>query len=719
MVSLFSLTCNKGGAVILYFLIFFFNIGINRTQFHELIKLTPDVKEPVIKIDLKVPPYTTVIAKMENWPPSCMNDKEGDGHNSMVFVHYKEDGEVDVYAIAPDQGLFHLKLYVQMLSNDPETLCSYLVSCEKCSDHHLGFPVISAKADQLNVLYWTDSSQRNSHVAESSTGEITLYFKTSDASELDHFLTPCKIVSDVTQVRYHHYSAMQKDPVHVDVWRLHVVFPKCGLWTVCIATKKALILTYEVNVINLGERNGQLSYPWIQSNFIYLSNNTKPICITGKEVISILFTLSEPLDLHSVLSDGNSEYNHFSIVKKKANSDGYELLSIVPSPGEWVLYLLSSSQDCCNQILLTCYFNVIDSLYFQNSFFPIISNAIASDNNIEFESLLMKSMNSQFVTSFTCNANIHFQTQFYKGWETPNKDNAIIKHNHCATVTHEGNRSYKVNVVFPEIGRWTLLVNVMSKNTQNSTNEVAFILRFNATSSDTQCRKLFRRFYPAFYDNQIKLNCESDLYVFKFENSNGEICQFSAPNGVNMSCLMFKAEDPDTLYSNQSLIIPFAKGYRVEAVFSSIGEWCMQLYILDQVAMQLFFEVTKAVDNVTYPCVHTSFFSEYNLSISHDRLLLPSKLHGTPANLSFPLRKPHTTDIIHEATLNGTIVKGATQVVPDPIHSGLYEFLLIINDVGKWEIKLFAIKKTVLKANWTLVLTHTVSVLKPDINSIE
>ena len=684
-------------------------IGIVRTQFKELVKIDSNANEPIVSVELKIPPGKTAVATISNWPTSDERFSSGYDYSTLVFIHHNDENRATIYAIAHDQGLFQLKLFIRNFSNDSEQhfLCSYLISCHVSSDQNLGFPCVKSHVNGFNLLSWKDPLQTLPHVAECLSGEMNLYFEISDISKLVHFITPGKIINEESaETRLHYYSAIHP---FLEFWKLHVVFPGCGLWTICIAYKEfegniVPVLSYEVNVLRIKKREGYFSYPWIQRDITMVSC-PNPICVNGDKLITIQFTVKKAIKLlQSYLSNDEDDYRHYSNVLNKGEN-AYELQVVIPDPGHWSVYLMSMPDDteCHKQTLFSCFFDVSSCL--KNTFFPIVNHDVVKKYNIEYKSMLVQSETHEFITHLKSNSNkIHIQTRLYRGWTVKNKE-ANIKQDHSALVKIVDSSTYAVKVLFPEPGKWTLIISVISCSDQ--TEEWALILNLEAVCGASSDPCVFYKFFPAFYSNQIKWSNDSETYNFEVNDCNEILHAFSASVACALSCEMFQVQEPDTIYTNQTLILNCDTGYTLKALFPATGEWCIRLYCNEELALQLYYLVHEARHDVEYPLMPYFLLKKYQIRILHPTLLFPLKL-SSPTTLSFNIQKPFTTALSHEASVSGAVMAGMTQLIP--ITSNQYTFFVNISKSGSWHIRIFATRNWSPPNAWKLVFAHSILV---------
>ena len=131
------------------------------------------------------------------------------------------------------------------------------------------------------------------------------------------------------------------------------------------------------------------------------------------------------------------------------------------------------------------------------------------------------------------------------GWLSERLKNncGCIKIDHSATVHAVGSSNmHEVHVIF------------LAVHTDTEPVEFVFILKLNAACGDNFCEGLFYKTFPAFYCDNIQLLCDSDLYHFVICDCKEITLDIVAPHKSSMHCLMFKANDPTLIYSNQCIV---------------------------------------------------------------------------------------------------------------------------------------------------------------------
>ena len=696
----------------------------------ELLKIPPHSDDPVIKVTLNISLNSQVVCVLNDCPEdSSASATTKRKYDKYVFYEYGIDGKVCLYIIIPDQGLYTLKLYTKHFCESSFNFCcSYLVSCETDSNRYLGFPEINANAAQkydFQLLYWNDMCNSNctkSHVAECRSGELILYFKADTATKFIHFITSGRFRSVDSNSQFHYYTSLTRDFKNQSLWKLHVIFPSIGLWTVCISTNSTsneksdlLVMSYEVNVISLKGHIGW--YPWIQSNTVKLVRND-PIKETGKEVIKIPFCTNEILEFRSLLINTSAiEYDQYTMITK-SSINKYELNIILPQPGKWIAQVLScpsGEKGVEFSNLFSCYFDVDECM--PNTSFAIFNKDVTTEYEIKLlDGILLYCNVEHFVTRLKAPGSAHFHAELRYGWSNE-IERTSPKYSHCAFTAPEGNDIHRVEVMFPDSGEWNLVISALFD--QSLSHELV-ICQMKFTTTIHQSNMLFPRLYPSFYSFHMSIPCEYIPYKCNIENKAS--FPLSVAEQIRIFPVIFKSDEPDKEYYNQAVIVPqgwSSDVYQLEAVFPDIGEWIIQIFGADrestkdiQLVLQLFYAVSKATTGLVYPQLRTSFFTKYHMAILKPSLLLPSFLQGTPNQISFKFHKPEFTQVVHEARNNGTLIKGATQLVPidDPEQ---YNFLTHLSSTGVWEIQIFAKHSWPLnsaKCHWELVFTHTLNI---------
>ena len=679
-------------------------IGTIRTQFTELLKIESNAKDPVINIELKIVHDTVVIATLSDWPAS--NEQQcasGYDYDTLVFIDQSEKDKKTIYAIAHDQGMYQIKLFIKTPFSEANFLCSYLISCQVSSNADtLGFPVVRSYANGFNLTNWRDPYEPNLHyIAECCSGEMIFQFEANDVSKLVHFITPFKVIDNTfPDVKYHHYSAIQPFQGH---WKLHVVFPKYGLWTVCIASKEnndeiVSLMNYEVNVMQIKERRGYLSYPYIETDAVNIQLS-EPICTNGDKIIKIGFSSKELIAFHSCISNGKEEFTQYSKVTEN-NPNIYSMQVIIPKPGNWTVYLFGKqSVNESRSLLMTCFFEV--SCCLEKCFFPIVNDVVVEKYHVKHEPILMQSNSTEFKTTLKSSNKLSLQTRFHEGWlSRENKIETSMMVDHLAIVNVINSREYVVKVMFPKTGRWTLIITAISPDfTQQE--DVLMVLKLKANIGNNYCNGLFIKPFPAFYSNQFQWHSESDLYDFQVNDQIEILHKFSILSNCTVECNMFQIQDPNVMYENQTILLFSNTGYTLKMLFPTTGEWCVQLLSSDGLALQLYYSVHKAMPNVKFPWMQRSFYERYRLAIVHPTLQFPSSIIY-PTVFEMKIQKPNSTELIHEASVNEVIMRGATRLIAIS-DSNQYLLTVAISKPGTWEIRLFA---QICSSAWTHVLSH-------------
>ena len=118
---------------------------------------------------------------------------------------------------------------------------SYQINCNRQPVIFAGFPVIhDLPSTALNFvpLYWNTPQPAN--VCENSQGQMELVFKCQSGTEFNHFITfSGSSSSGVADIDAQHYStAITRDNIDASLFKLSVVFPFSGWWTIYLCAVK-------------------------------------------------------------------------------------------------------------------------------------------------------------------------------------------------------------------------------------------------------------------------------------------------------------------------------------------------------------------------------------------------------------------------------------------------------------------------------------------------
>lgn len=678
---------------------------------------------PLVSVQLKAPEYYEVIATLTSWQQdkqSC--DQE---YDRLVFVNKKDSGTRDIYAVLPNIDNFTLRIFVRDCSlPDTKTTfyTSYLICCGAESNEYVGFPQVFpaiAYRAHFQLLYWTGHLDHvKSHIADCTTGKMAIYFKAQPGTELSHFISPGYFKCEPSAQCYHFYTSLTQDNTDVSLYKLDIVYPLKGLWTVCIMQNDALndtfgepLMLYQVNV---SKETNRSTYPWIQSPAVSLLHKGT-LTTSGKDVFVLPFAIKESIEVHAVLNKTESfNYKDSDQFVTLQQDDNYQKLMVVfPEQGKWTINVFQRPMSSAAQYsnLFSLFFDVESCL--QNAIFPAVNTSIATALNVSILDVLpLRYSSSSFNVHLSAPKSICFDVKVTQT-HPPHVPTSTI-YDYCASlVPFEREGVYCLQAVFLEAGQWTIQT-YAAWNRDTDLMQQVYEFKLEIETPITSSHLIFPKLYPTFYVSHISIPCSHVPYEYHVEDKLLFPFILDLDKEPDFIVVVYKDNYPDDKFHLQALIYPDmseSSKYFLEVVFPEEGNWIIQMFTGStdsrQPILGLYATVKNATNNHLYPWIHPAFFKVYNMNLEPPNFLLLSKV-SQYNQFTFTLVRPEDVDILHQArNENDDVIDGVTHLLQTE-KCCEYQLSAKFTSRGHWTILLYATRRN--HDDWSLVFVHNVTV---------
>lgn len=710
---------------------------------------------------MKVPtPHYNIIPTLT----SLHQDTSIHKYNRHTFIHREEEGLVrNIYTVLPNVGNYVLRIFIKNNSSvDSKTIfcTSYVICCDSELTQYCGFPKLIhqvAKSINFELLYWTGHVEQDeggiikSYIAECATGRMTLYFKTDSNSQLTHVISPGYFDSDLSSSHlYNFYTSLTplKGTLGSLYYRLDVVFPLKGLWTICVMQRDVLndafnepLLLYQVNV-SKGIKN--CTYPWIKSPQNVALSYKGPFTVLGNEVFELSFTVLKEIEVMAVLtlpssSESTQQQEHDEITYEqfinldKQHDCNYNIQVVFPMPGKWIVNiyqcLVKSTQQYSG--LFSLYFDVPFAI--DNAIFPVVIHDSVSLKVDILDSLpLYYDRNGGFKVCLSAPKLIYFNVKIFPtNYDHLTTSESVIEST-CGIRDYwsymeplkEGESDYGeeycLHVVFHELGQWSVCVSGI-RTDEESDMETSMIqlyvfkLDIKSTQSIiTSNSMLYPKLYPAYHDLKVQIPTISYCYHIQDKLSYSFTIDLLE---LDFNVVIFRDNrDDKEKFDHQALVYPDEfndKKYNLEVIFPKKGNWIVQVFTGNRQNYRPVFGLYTAVKyptlNYTYPWISPSFFKIYQMNLKSSSFLLPSKVSQRDT-FTLTFIRPDNIGIIHQAKQeNVGIIEGVTCLLQTDKYN---EYILTTNftTTGQWTLLLYAMNNATTEDQWSLVFVYNLTV---------
>ena len=699
---------------------------------------------PVAFLSLKVPQHFLITATLKPWQHVTSYNAEDDDrqYDKNIYFNRRDDGKsIDMYVAIPSPGNFTCQIFIQEFSSLKATfLTSYLISCEAEPPDNVGFPQVLQKlACSINfqLLHWTghqDDDKIKFYVAECTTGRMALAFEANPDVPVTHFISPGTFTTEQLpsmEQCYHFYSSLTQDEKDPSQYKLDVVFPLQGQWTICLMNRdgegeeffQEPLMLYTVNVTG-DTCNG--TYPWIQSSGVTI-HHSGTLSALGNEVFTLTFSVKEAMDFHALLTNSyhTSSFHQFTHIEREETKarETYKLMAVFPEPGKWKISVFHRAINSLESTAFNNLFSLLLDVDFclPNAIFPSV-NRVASDalGLRIVDTLPLRYSNSFFKTqlSATLGDTVSFNISLTP-LDQERKETSSVVHGkyYTSLFPSEEEGLYNLEAMLPEPGTW--LISLSAKRLQeDSTSNVMqqiFLFKLQVKEATMPTHHMYPKLYPAFYNSSIRIEADHIPYQYTVEDK--FIFYFTRTKKPNFNIVVYQENYPENKLSSQALIYPSkkqGKEYVMEAVFPEKDKWILQLFgdsLTDyDPIIEFLISVEIPVPNFTYPWIHADFFEVYKMDFyPSGSYLLPSTAKPPLAKLSFSIFCPNNIYLIHQARdENEAIIDGVTCL----LRTKAPNVLCISADFtsnGNWSLLLYASREPSMD-NCDLILQHDITV---------
>ena len=697
-------------------------VGISLNEMMECITINDS--EPVVDLSLQSAADHDIIAKLTEWvSPKATQPNEDLTRPTSCYIDHQNSQTVRILAVMPSRGIYSLKIFAEC-ANKTTHLVTYTIFCAVDSDRYVGYPRVCGITNRFGFKLHQWNKGTPSHIAECDTGELEIAFEALNKKQIIHFISPGPSEQVNSNSRYHFYSFLsQVDSSNSNIYKLKVLFPTEGLWTVCMDAESPedaeCLMRYEVNVL---KKVHGVTYPWIQSPGVAFMNS-EPLHATGKEIFDVPFTVDGPLDFYCYLTKNMSSAEKLTQFVACVAGDGsvsHTLRVIFPEPGKWFVQVFgrprnSAQSSYTNQF---CLYLEVDSCLSQ-LIFPYIDTAVCSKFGIKFLDSSVTVSGDSFDVLFESQSTCFLQPCFKDGWLD---NHTFSSTQHCYIYQEKESNRLRLRTTFPSSGRWTVLLFASSLIPgADSEGELKFLYQAKVESIESDAHCAHPVLSPAFFRFKINLpipnyNPQVDQEIFLYNLSSeqelvfkGVVHRPSSPNNVLHHCVLVIPSS-----SKQSSADLFH--YQLQAVFPEVGDWIIQLFATPvntgnyQPVFRLRVTSTVPINDRCYPVVEAPcFFSRFQLSMDESMLPLLSKSSTVPTRFSLSIKQPSSVELLHHARdQSGVLHTEATRLVRGE-HSRQRILLVELWERGDWTVQLFA--RMCNEEEWTPVLQHYITIL--------
>ena len=722
-----------------------FALGVEPLSWAETIRIDHDNPTTTVKISAIIPSNVKLSAKLR-----CVDEDKAceirsqNTQNQKIFIQATGFG-VDIYAAVPNKGLFYLDIYVHS-DNEVTTLSSYQIVCMKKPVIYSGFPTVHdlpSTALKFRPLYWNTPLAANH--CENSEGKMDLVFECQPGTHFNHFLVlDSKTSSGLVDIDAQHYSTViTRDAIDQSLYKLSVLFPATGWWTVYLCAVKAgdevsgytVLLRYTVLASRALEG---CCYPHVTSSDINF-NLDQPISCSGTEILVVPFSSTLDLKFHSYLSYENVdapqclEYTLVNALEGFGERK-YVLKVVFPKPGWWYIRVFGiTAQQTSTQSYLPLFdlFMHVQGC-FKKAIFPRMEQDIMQKYDIQLlhpdylvdldggseQELLLKFKARKTITFD------HYIEPIPNTASSNPSDTLFPRYLTYLMLTGQSssNNFYELKALYPRPGKWDLVL--CAQETSLSDPEIALRLPVNVVVHHQEAvyplvQSAFSEFGIVFPTDKIPYPRQCNFPEFTFD--------FESQKSVNFAWTLQDARSNKQIpHSSNIFIHTHNELHKLRLVFPKPGVWVVQVVarsvLSDRVAdntlslslhyqpvFNLIVEASTAtVSDMSFPRLHESFTTPFGLHIYASDVPLPSRIYQLPAKCTIKFYSPPGVLFWHQCVESSQLQdKKITRMTSNP-DTGLHELCADISKRGQWTVYLHAKFENDTSKNWTAVLQHTI-----------
>ena len=733
------------------------SLGIEPLSWAETVRIS-DEDSQTIEVTVRVPPSVRVSAKLRR---ASQNETFQEHEHHTIFIQVQaDDNLVNIYATIPSRGLFFLDVYGNMDKNIIPTF-SYQINCDRQPVIFAGFPVIhDLPSTALNFvpLYWNTPQPAN--VCENSKGQMELVFKCQSGTEFNHFITfSGSSSSGVVDIDAQHYStAISRDNIDASLFKLSVMFPSSGWWTIYLCAVKrgdeisgyTVLLQYTIHVRKAVEK---CFYPHVKSADIHFQLDG-PISCTGSDILIVPFYSSTDLDFQSCLCyrelDG-VQYQEYTLIKHLEELNEYgerrHVLQVVfPRPGKWFVRVFGATAE---QVPSHGFLSLFDlpvevPRCFKNVVFPYMDQHVSKRCSVELmhphQLINLEDINLQGMLLLKFRAPKRTVFEHYIEQVTDDDDSTVIdpleskfqRYNTYLILCKENGteKNYTLKCLIPKPGKWNVVLCAGENSLRNP--EVALRVPVNTLNFHTSAEPtVFPLVHPAFSEFGITFPEKSIPYLrhcslpeFEFE--------FNSEVLVNFAWTLQDIRNNKQIHHSPNVFLQSTSNsdkafHKLRLVFPKPGVWIVQvlsrniltnvvadntlsLSLHYQPVFNLIIEASTAtLRHMAFPRLHESFYTPFGLHIEASDVPLPSRVNQLPTTCIVKFYSPPGVLFWHQCTEASQLQdRKITRMTSHP-DTGLHELHADISRRGQWTVFLHAKFENDSSKNWTAVLQHTIT----------
>ena len=737
------------------------SLGVEPLSWAETLVIDRDSPSTTIKVPVRVPSNMRLSATLReatDLTPDKNQNKTSDSQCQATFIQAKENSTVDIYALIPGNGTFFLGVNVHK-DNDTIPCFSYQVNCLTEPAPYAGFPTVydlPSVAFRFKPLYWNTPKAAN--VCENDEGKMDLVFQCRAGTQFYHCLLPGNKSSQLVDLDSQHFcTAITRDITDHSLYKLNVVFPATGWWTVYLcATKKTgdqvsgYTALFHFPVFVRKELH-KCTYPHVHSPDIHFQLE-EPISSGGKDLLTVPFFSTQDLKLHSMLCfedpDG-VQYQEYTLTRplEGLNERGeykYLLQVIFPKPGKWYVRVYANSAE---ELQTDGYLSLFDLFIdvdncLKCAIFPIMDQDVMKKCDIhllhpDYLVTLNKVSKQTPLLRFIAPNRVTFDHYVEPTSHSPgNGSTEALFHRHftyLSAVENMGTESrYELKAVFPKIGNWIIVLSAAETSLSNKKVALRVIVKDINFPPETGDVRIFPVLHPSFSEFGISFSADKIPYP-KLCSSPEFHIEFQSVKSVNFAWtfqdIQCKRQMPlsTNVFLETSKETQGGKSLRkLRVVFPKPGTWLIQVVARNvltdivsdntlslslhyQPVFDLIVEASNAaLCRMSFPRIHESFHSPFGLHIDSSDLPLPSQIYQLPTTCKIRFYSPPGVLFWHHCTESSQLQDRKITRMISYAETGLHELCADISKRGQWTVYLHAKLQDDTSKTWTAVLQHSI-----------
>ena len=740
------------------------SLGVEPLSWAETIDIDRDSPTTTIKMSVRVPSNVRLSGNLRRASDIHLDTPSKNLNNSpfqATFIQIHDNNQVNIiYVTVPGKGIFFLDIYTHR-DNHALPCFSYQINCLTKPAPYKGFPTVydlPSVAFKFKPLYWNTPNAAN--VCENHEGKMDLVFQCLPGAQFYHCLLPGNKCNQSVDLDAQHYcTAITRDVTDHSLYKLNVVFPATGWWTIylCAAKKTGDQVSGYTALFNfpvlVRKEMSKCTYPHVHSPDVHFQLD-EPISCSGQEILAVPFFSARDLKLHSTLCHEHLEdevqHQEYTLTRtlEGLNERGehkYVVQVVFPKPGKWFVRAYANSAE---ELPTEGYLSLFDLFLdvdncLENAVFPVLDQDVmnkCSINLLHPEHLItLNEVNKQTpLLKFIAPTKVAFGHYIEPASYSPatgSTETLFYRHfTYLSAVEKMGTDTrYDLRALFPTTGIWKIVLT--AAETSLSNQKVALTVIVNNTNYQPQANvKIFPVLHPALSDFGISFSADKTSYP-KHCSSPEFHFEFQSLNSVNFAWTLQDIQSQKLMphscnvFLEKSKEIPGDKTLRkLRVVFPKPGIWIIQvaarnvlsdivsdntlsLSLHYQQVFDLIVEASTAAHcHMSFPRIHESFHTPFGLHIDGSDIPLPSRVNQLPTTCKIKFYSPPGVLFWHHCTESSQLQDRKITRMTSNAETGLHELCADITKRGQWTIYLHAKLQDDTSKTWTAVLQHTIVV---------